>query len=288
VSNHPLALILEFAYFARIKNGSRITGGPDWVYHERLNIEAKAEDGRISPTASATELETALQSMLRGLFADRMKLSTHIETKEMPVFELTVSKKGPKLRQPAPRDCNDAMANCHSAVVGLRMGVQGHEASMADLADGLSRFMGINVLDKTGISGDFDFDVPPGFRRQSANLTADGENVSEPGVHVDSSNPDILIAIQILGLELKPSKARVDVLVIDHIERPTNEGEVRAERLPEPAKIISKPIPARPPAVVRQTPKFEVVSIRPTNPDAGSGMRGGFAGGGGCKGGVPT
>src|SRR5690349_22893943 len=94
MTNTPLKRILQFAYFRTDKppSNDQIIGGPNWIGTDRFDIEAKAEgDGQSIPTEQ-------VGSMLQSLLEDRFQLKAHYETRELPVYILSVAKGGPKLK----------------------------------------------------------------------------------------------------------------------------------------------------------------------------------------------
>ena len=162
--------------------------------------------------------------MLQSLLADRFKLRLHREAKELPVFDLLVAKNGPKLLKAADRDCTEAPSTprpCDGLHGGPAGGFVGKMVSMSDLADDLSSFAGRLVVDRTGIQGNFDIQLPPWSR--GAQVTAQAvDDGREPAP--DPSSPSLFAVLQEqLGLRLESSKRRLDVLVIDHVEKPTED-----------------------------------------------------------------
>jgi uncharacterized protein (TIGR03435 family) len=203
-----------------------ITGGPAWIDSDLYDIDAKAE----RPPTRSPQFANLQWRRLQTLLHDRFSLAIHRETRELPVYELTVAKVGLKV-QPATciqritGDTNIASDKKPSDYCGpteARRGrIEASGAAMAFLADLLSSQLSRPVVDKTGIHGDFQIHLTyapdalaaspgaPGFRPTDADATAD------PG-------PDIFAAMQEqLGLKLQPAKGPVEVLVIDHVEKPT-------------------------------------------------------------------
>lgn len=164
------------------------------------DIAAIAE-GNDSPTRDQ------FRQMLQALLAERFKLRFHREMKEMPVYALVVGKKGPKFKQSAP----DAIPRFHVVVNGRNQGVVLTKADMDSLADDIQNMVFVDqpVINKTGLTGTYDLklEATPEFR-----IT----NNPQPG---DVSAFD---AVQEqLGLKLEPQKANIEVVVVDHIERPS-------------------------------------------------------------------
>jgi uncharacterized protein (TIGR03435 family) len=152
----------------------------------------------------------ALQAILQPMLHDRFQLSLHREMKRMPVYVLTIAKGGPKLT-PSKNDEKPAFGvNGNPAVpTGARM-VFGRKASMANpaLVLGLPNVTGRPVLDRTGLSGEFTFE---------AKFTPVDNNAFG-----NTSSPSIFTSLQEqLGLKLEAADAPLEVLVIGHAEKPS-------------------------------------------------------------------
>ena len=203
-----------------------ISGGPGWIESDTYDIEAKAPDG--------TSGKTMQGPMLRSLLADRFGLKLHTERREAPVYDLTVSKGGSKLKpfaegscvpndppQPAPTPGQKRPIYCGSFSMGLNAGnltLDVYKRTIPEFARQLH--LDRPVTDKTDISGLFDFHLE---------FAVDGTTMGffPPGFPMPqtSNNPEalsIFTAIQEqLGLKLEPSKGPVEVLVIDSAQRPS-------------------------------------------------------------------
>jgi uncharacterized protein (TIGR03435 family) len=192
---------------------TRILDAPGWANSAMFNIEAKA-DSSVDPqmrglSSDAGRLQK--ERMLQALLADRFKLVTHTETRELPIYALVIAKGGPSL---GATQQNGTVVNSGRG----RIEVQGSN-SVALLAEELSKIVGRVVVDKTGIDGRYDLtlkwtpDEVASFR-----LSESDEPSSAPGL----SGPSIFTAIQEqLGLKLESQKGPVEVLVIDHLEMPS-------------------------------------------------------------------
>ena len=187
---------------------SQITGGPDWLNSAKFDVEAKANksDGAkigLGPERPRSEL------MLQVALADRTGLVLHQETKVLPVYALVVAGDGPKLQPSRAADAahgplmqtHEMHFNSDSSAKAGQLGAQGVSVDL--LAEHLSRELGSIVLNKTGLKGDYDFNL---------HWAADG---SQTASAVDSALQEQL------GLKLEAQTAPVPVLVIDHIEKPT-------------------------------------------------------------------
>ena len=193
-TNVSLRALLKFGYGIR---DFQIAQPPNWFDSQRYDVLAKAE-----PAAN----EDRMKIMVQSLLVERFDLKFHRESKEMPAYVLTVSKSGPKI-QP---DMSGETGRVSRKGAGV---VAGAKASMAQLAEALSD-VALNgryildrpVLDRTGLSGVYDFVL---------------SWTPEPsGSTPDLSGPSLFTAIQEqLGLKLETQKAQVEIFVIDHVEK---------------------------------------------------------------------
>jgi uncharacterized protein (TIGR03435 family) len=202
IRNKSLKDCIRLAYGVKV---AQLPGGPKWAETERYDIEAAAK----GPAA-----EPQLMAMLQTLLKERFKLDFHRETKMVPGYAMTVAKSGFKIHEVEPGPGH----------VNLRRNaLDGQRVSMVNLAQTLSDLLGMPVLDATAIPGVFDFrltwtptiDVPrPGLSDEDA----------ERSVLPQDSTASLFAAIQEqLGLRLEARKAPLDVLVIDHAQKPVVE-----------------------------------------------------------------
>jgi uncharacterized protein (TIGR03435 family) len=194
----------------------RLSGGPGWIKSDLWFIQAAIPEGSPGYTVQQFNRGEApnLQGMLQALLADRFKLALHRETKDVPVYALTVAKAGPKVRfwregepSPAPGAGNSPS---FMAAPGY---IEGSRASMADLARALSMVAGRTVLDRTGLTGEFNYSF------QFAPLN--GGFLQAPPTADTSFRPSLFTVLEEqLGLKLDSSRGPVEVFVIDHVEKP--------------------------------------------------------------------
>jgi uncharacterized protein (TIGR03435 family) len=200
-TNVTLDSMIRLAY--RIQE-SQLVGGPPWIYSDRFDIVAKSPQGAPGP-----EFGLRMQSLL----AERFKLKLHRETRELPVYALvTDGTPGPRLT-PSPIDCEAwARGRTGQPPTPLQPGerptcgttatpgrLTGGSITMSQLAQTLSRYTQRMVLDQTGLTGGFDYDL----------------EFDEP------AGTSIFTALQQqLGLRLEARRAPVDVLVIDSAAQP--------------------------------------------------------------------
>jgi uncharacterized protein (TIGR03435 family) len=202
--------LIQFAYGLP---ESQILGGPPWLDTIMFDIDAKS-DPSVDAQLHALSTEQARhqkQLMAQALLADRFHLSTHQETRQLPVFALVVAKGGPKFK---PSDLDGTSIGTSTGTAGSRIHVQGSDNTIALLAREIAQQLGRVVVDKTGINARYDLTLrwtPDDRPAPMLNGTPD-----------PNAPPDIFTAIQEqLGLKLVSTKGPVSVLVIDHIERPT-------------------------------------------------------------------
>jgi uncharacterized protein (TIGR03435 family) len=192
VKNYTLRSLIEDTYSLK---RYQVSGGPGWVNSERYDIEAKAEEN-----VGAKQMIV----MLRTLLADRFQVKFHRETRQGPVYKLIVAKSGPKLHEPTERE--ETRPNLKIEVDGF----VGHEVSMRWFTDALSAQLDRPVMDGTDLTGGYDFRL---------HYTPDNSEPADPNA---PSAASILTAVQEqLGLKLESAKGPVEILVIDHVEKPS-------------------------------------------------------------------
>lgn len=219
VTNLNTMNLVAMAYGVR---WDQISGMPD--ARAMFNIQAKSDSAADEHLAKLSKDQEKLeqQHMLQMLLADRFKLKVHWETREGPAYDLLVSKNGPKLSvaKGEPPSAEEIKAWGDKPVPPLyqrgdsRIGFDfvAHECSMEDIVQMLAGQFGHPVFDKTGLTGKYDFI-----------LRYHGTQVSDRSADDMDPVPTLDIAIQDqLGLKLKPTKGTVPILVIDHIEKPSD------------------------------------------------------------------
>jgi|HubBroStandDraft_1064217.scaffolds.fasta_scaffold01177_3 bla regulator protein BlaR1 len=226
--NVTLKFLLQIAY--RVKD-AQILGAPAWTSSDRYNIEAKSDDSSADMLRklSDDEQETQARLMLQSMLADRFKLALHHEMKELPVYVLVVAKNGPKFHESA--DTPDAPAPSGPPAPNepqrrhtLRMNGPGNVSAIAQnldiFADVLSHQLGRPVLNKTGLKGDYDFTLK--WTPDEGRAQMPGGPPGEATPSADANGPSIFTALQEqLGLKLELQKGPMDTIVIDHVDRPS-------------------------------------------------------------------
>ena len=202
-TNQTVSDLIGYSYGVQ---RSQISGGPQWLESELFDVLAEP-DGEGQPSNQQWTI------MVQKLLTDRFKLAFHREKKEMSVFTLALAKGGPKLT-PSADDPNGFPS------FASRLGnVVARNANMDDFAGLMQYGLDRPVLNQTGLTGKFDFDLnwtPDDFQLAVRGIKP------PPIVDPDKAPPNQYIAIQEqLGLKLESTKAPADVLVIDHVEEPS-------------------------------------------------------------------
>jgi uncharacterized protein (TIGR03435 family) len=231
-TNVPLRLLIRNAY--QIQD-FQLIGAPDWVSSDRFDIVAKAE-GEVPPAAPGGP-PGPIQFMLRALLAERFNLKMHSERRELPIYALILARSDGKLGaqlRPAAVDCAALQAGRRGGPplappqpgerlpCGIRVGpgqLTGGSMPISQLATLLAPFVQRVVVDRTGLTGNFDFDLTWTPDQIPQGPPPAGAPLLPP---VDPNGPSILTAVQEqLGLKLDSTKGPVDVLVVDRVEQPT-------------------------------------------------------------------
>ena len=173
----------------------RVVGGPDWINTDRFQITARSDQ--------AVE-DKRLMAMLQTLLADRFKLVLHPESRPRDAMVLQVARNGPKL---------EAADGAHTSWRNMHDHLEATSVTMGDFAEILTRNLNLPVVDRTGLTGSF-----------SLTLSWDLDN-TEALQHDEAAaalRPEMSKAIsRQLGLTLTSQKMPVEILVIDHAEKPS-------------------------------------------------------------------
>lgn len=206
-----------------------IEGAPAWIKTERFSIEAKSETPRSRSVMQG--------SMMQRVLEDRFKLKLRRVPTEVPVYFLTVAKGGPKnlvqpkaacatwdfdhMPAPAPGQADFELCGMISRrVTNGTAEVDVRNTDMPNFAQQLTILAGRDVIDRTGIAGKFDIHVEMPAEELVSDTPPDPRDASTPRPPVDESAL-AFAAVRRLGLKLESGKGPGEVLVIDHIERPS-------------------------------------------------------------------
>ena len=237
-TNIPLKVVITNAYQLSF---FQVIGGPDWVSTDRFDITAKAPDG-------APPEQT--RAMVRTLLKDRFKLVVHMDTRDTPIYALVKARAddrlGPNLKlsttdcgplraqraatiaeaarsrggrvaippPPAPNEpvvCQMRVSGRGSAMLTYRAG----NITMTALANALRPYVGREVVDRTGLTGEFDFDL-----QFSPPPTTGAVDAGIPVAPLDDAASIFTALQEQLGLKLESTRGPVEVMVIDRAEKP--------------------------------------------------------------------
>lgn len=235
----PMKMLIRAAFGIE---DDRILGEPGWVKN-RYDIEAKV-DAEDAPKLKDLKMNQR-QAMMLPLLEDRFHLKYHHETRELPMYALVVAKGGLKMKAsaPDPPPATDDAAKPDSQPKpddpaakdkprmgrrSLMMNGRGHiestGTSVENLAHVLSSQLGRTVQDKTGLRGNYDYNLdwtPDDVGTPMAGGGGDG-GPDKGGASPDAGGPTLPTALEEqLGLKLEATKATLDVIVIDHIDLPS-------------------------------------------------------------------
>lgn len=188
-----LSTCIKLAYHAQ----DRQIAGPDWIRNDRFDITAKSD-------GPAEEKE--MKQMLQTLLSDRFHLSLHREQKEMKALVLTVAAGGPKLNPAKALEGKPLRQNSATGTIAKSMPI-------GEFADFISDPLGMPVVDRTGLTGKYDFaiDFTPYLPDPSKNTDArpDTTAILKAALHDE------------LGLNMEGGRTQVEVFTIDHVEKPS-------------------------------------------------------------------
>ncbi|HEV2710108.1 MAG TPA: TIGR03435 family protein [Edaphobacter sp.] len=196
-TNVPVKFLLENAYDIKPELISGVSGPIDSA---RFDVIAKMVDPDPDVIKKLSNRQREL--MLLPFLEERFQLKAHTETKILPIFEMILTKDGPKFKQsPAPIKPNPTWSSDNGRFTA-------HDLSMTDMASVLTEMAHRTVIDKTGLTGKYDLTLK-WSEDTGSNSTTD-------------TGPSIFTALQEqLGLKLKPAKGPAETLVVEHVEMPS-------------------------------------------------------------------
>jgi uncharacterized protein (TIGR03435 family) len=215
--NVGLIQIIEFAYGLNNATDEQVAGLSGWAKDAHFDLEAKVGEDDLP---AYKELKDGKKNtMLVAVLQDRFKMKAHLESRELPIYELVVAKGGPKLKAADPVDTYQKGMKFGDKVAGpgaISMQMDGNAwhvefqgCSLDRLVPNLTNVMGRKVIDRTGLTGKYDFSLV-----YASDDAKDDANANAPR---------LLTALQEqLGLRLNPAKGPVDSVVVDHVEQPTD------------------------------------------------------------------
>ncbi|HKV46782.1 MAG TPA: TIGR03435 family protein, partial [Candidatus Acidoferrales bacterium] len=207
--------LIKYAYGI---TDDQLSGGPDWINSDKYAIDAKIPDSTAAEwhkKYDAKKQAEEMQSMMRSLLEDRFQLKIGHQTKELPVFALVIAKGGPKI-SPSKDDGSKSGSDGHNeGYVEINHVTDEPISVLIDILSRQSETAGRKIIDETGLTGKYTYALKWTRERPPSD--------SDPADLPVSSAPLLWDALQDqLGLQLKSTKAPVDTIVIEHIEKPTS------------------------------------------------------------------
>jgi uncharacterized protein (TIGR03435 family) len=242
-TNTPLRMLIMAAY--ELKQDAQLAGGPPAVLAAKYDITARAP-------GTATLVMKELPQLLRSLLADRFKLKTHTESRELPIYDLVLARSdgrlGPELR-PSKSECSKGeelaaagaklaqgdvtsflgkpgpcMVTTDPSGGPLNLMMRGDGQEMKQIAEILEAFTGRTVRDKTGLTGRYDFAMKLDLQMVLAAAQKAGANIpAGAAANIPQSDGSSLMTTlnEQLGLKLESTKDNVTVVVVDSVEAAT-------------------------------------------------------------------
>jgi uncharacterized protein (TIGR03435 family) len=224
--NEPLTTLIGNAY--GIRHPEQLSGGPSWADSDRYDVDAKMDESVADELQklSRDERNEIRRQMLQELLATRFNVKVHHESRDFPVYFLEIAKGGSKLKEAKAEDPNAPktpnglpltnVIQYGSGDAGATK-MTGHGVSISFLAVNLERRAGHIVVDKTGLTGNYDFSMQ--FMPEPNAPQPGGDSVSSGA---DPGAPYLFTALETeLGLKLVAGRAPIDVVVVDHAEKPS-------------------------------------------------------------------
>ncbi len=207
IRNGSLGDMMAFAYNVQMK---QVVGSPSWINEDRYDVAATQDQEGLAS-------DKQLRAMLRKMLEERFKLTIHHDKRELPAFVLTVGKTGQKLTPSQIKGPLPGMGFRPTAG-GLMLRI--NNGTMTDFCSFLqSAVLDRPVVDQTAVTGRFDFGVT--FTPDDSQFNGHPPK-QPPATDTTEIAPNLFEAIQQqLGLKLSAEKAQVDVIAIDHVEKPS-------------------------------------------------------------------
>jgi uncharacterized protein (TIGR03435 family) len=205
ITGFPLQGVLQSAFLGMHEYGEdRFIGEPGWVKSERYDIHAKVGEKDVDRWKKLPVDEQ--RQALGALLAERFQLRYHHETRIRPVYVLSRGKGSLRLKWAQSAKAAGSVPYPHMFLPDEPGHLESHSTFMWQLVDELERHLDCMVVDNTGLTETYDYTLQ---------WTPDSQAPAE------ASGPSLFTALRELGLKLEPAKSPVDVVIIDHIERPS-------------------------------------------------------------------
>ena len=226
-ANSPMILLIITAYLpstgATTFTQAQVSGLPDWASQDNFAIDAKVSEEDLPDWHNPDKRPAMLRAMLQALLVDRCKLVVHREVKEVPVYSLVVGKNGPKFKPTNPDETHEGVKLPFGGILSPNpkgIGMTLYAAPMTSLAAIMSSLgrmgTGRPIEDKTGLTGLYDIVLT-----QRGSIYVDQGSPQDASAASDPSGNSAAAMAEALGLKLESTKAPVETLVIDRMEKPS-------------------------------------------------------------------
>jgi uncharacterized protein (TIGR03435 family) len=219
--NRPMSDLIRYA-FGRSDNGGsfRISGQPDWVDTDKYDVQAKVAPEDLAAWQKLNSAEQKL--VLQRFLVESLKLRYHADTASHPYYALIVGKSGVKMQEYKPGDTFRTQEGLPTSEPGVchmisTLEAAGQGCAMDHLASLMAHYADRPILNKTGLTSTYNFDLHfEGTPDPPSNYV-----LGLPLMPRDVATESIRRALKQVGLELVPAEGPLDGIVVDHIERPT-------------------------------------------------------------------
>ena len=212
MTNYSLYWLIQLAYNIPYQY-QRVYGGDDWIRNDRFDIELQLSQEAFEPGFPRWRRNAIREAVLQELLRDRFHLKARRESKESPVYVVVQGPSGVKLEQAGmlEKDClPDRRNGCHTFDGGIGRGLRSDAATIEDAVGFISSWMDRQVVDKTGLTGLYKFNMP-GWAPMSGPIHREGLD--------DPKRPSIFAIFGMMGLRLESGSEKLDTITIESAER---------------------------------------------------------------------
>jgi len=222
--------VIAFAYGVSNTAG-RLTGGPAWIgsSNASYDIEATIPKDTIPAGTSYSAARQKLLPMVQNLLRDRFHLQVHLDVAEMPVYSVILAKSGPRLQKatieeqdcPGPETPASASVSCHKLAGGRGRGIRGFAVTLNDFFQYLEPWIDRPLVDDTGLAGLFNIQTSGWREFHPEDPNDPNANISAAANPAAADLPMLPEVFEKVGLKIKAQKGRAAVIVIDAVQRPS-------------------------------------------------------------------
>ena len=224
-ANSPMILLIITAYLPTTGEATftraQVSGLPDWASQDNFATDAKVSEEDLPEWQKPDKQPAMLRAMMQTLLEERCKMVVHREIKDVPVYSLVVGKNGPKFKPTNPDETHEGIKLPFGGILSPNPnGMTLYAAPMTSLAALMSSLgrmgTGRPIEDKTGLTGLYDIVLT-----QGGGIEVDRRSPQDASAAPDPSGNSAATMAEALGLKLESTKAPVETLVIDRMEKPS-------------------------------------------------------------------